>query len=117
MIGGDEIKQAEHGVLSIDRKKYSRAMAENLPVLRAKLGISQSELADMIGVTRQTLSSAECGSRELAWNNFISLLYIFTQNDSTQPLLTALGIYTPELASVFRLTDLNKIKKDEQYQR
>ena len=104
------MKQDERGILSIDRKKYARAMAENLPVLRAKLGVSQSELADMIGVTRQTLSSAESGARELAWNNFISLLYIFSQNEATFPLLTVLGVYTSELADMFRQTDLSKLK-------
>ena len=109
------MKRDERGFLSdgkpVDRNKYTRAMVENLPVLRAKLGVSQSELAEMIGVTRQTISSAECGARELAWNNFISLLYVFTQNEATFPLLTALGVYTPELASLFRRTDLNKLKK------
>ena len=105
------MKRDEHSILSVDRKKYARAMAENLPVLRAKLGVSQSELADMIGVTRQTLSSAESGARELAWNNFISLLYIFSQNEATFPLLTVLGVYTPELENLFRRTDLNKLKK------
>ena len=107
------MKRDKHSILTIDRKKYAREMAENLPVLRAKLGISQSELADMIGVTRQTLSSAESGSRELAWNNFISILYIFTQNEATLPLLTVLGIYTPELAGLFRSTDLNKLKNTD----
>jgi len=104
-----------YSVLSIDRKKYARAMAENLPVLRAKVGMSQGELADIIGVTRQTLSAAECGSRELAWNNFISLLYIFTQNEETRPLLAVLGIYTTELEGLFRRADLNRLKdKDKQ---
>ena len=107
------MERDRHNMLSIDRKKYARAMAENLPVLRAKLGLSQGELADMIGITRQTLSSAECGSRELAWNNFISLLYIFTQNEATLPLLTALGIYTPELDGLFRRTDLSRLKNTD----
>jgi len=110
MLGGDAMAENKSSVLSIDRKKYAKAMAENLPVLRAKLNLSQGELADMIGITRQTLSAAECGSRELAWNNFISLLYIFTQNEMTLPLLTALGIYTIELDSLFRRTDLKRLK-------
>ena len=110
MIGGDEVERDGRNILSIDRKKYARAMAENLPVLRAKLGLSQGELANMIGITRQTLSAAECGSRELAWNNFISLLFIFTQNEATLPLLTALGVYTSELEGLFRRTDLSRLK-------
>lgn len=80
-------------------------------MLRAKLGVSQTELAEMIGVTRQTISAAESGSRELSWSNFVSLLYIFTQNEQTVPLLMALEIYTKELASLFRITDLNRLKK------
>ena len=47
------------GILSLDRKKYTQAMAENLPALRARLGLSQTQLADCIGVTRQTISSIE----------------------------------------------------------
>ena len=108
------MERDERGYFSIDRKKYTQAMANNLPVLRAKLGMSQTELAEMIGVTRQTLSSAECGARELSWNNFVSLLYIFTQNEETVPLLTALGIYTPELTNLFRVADLNKLKKSDE---
>ena len=37
------------GILSLDRKKYTQAMAENLPALRARLGLSQTQLADCIG--------------------------------------------------------------------
>ena len=37
------------GILSLDRKKYTQAMAENLPALRARLGLSQTQLADRIG--------------------------------------------------------------------
>lgn len=57
------------GILSLDRKKYTQAMAENLPALRARLGLSQTQLADCIGVTRQTISSIENQSRELSWTN------------------------------------------------
>ena len=71
------------GILSLDRKKYTQAMAENLPALRARLGLSQTQLADCIGVTRQTISSIENQSRELSWTNFLSLLFLFLQNAQT----------------------------------
>ena len=108
------MKRDKQSILSIDRKKYVRAMAENLPVLRAKLGVSQEEMADMIGVTRVTLSSAERGARELSWTNFVSLLFIFTQNEETLPLLTVLGVYTPELASLFKTTNLSRFRNNTQ---
>ena len=94
----------------IDRTKYTRLMADNLPMLRAKLELSQTELAEMIGITRQTISSAENGMRELSWGNFLSLLFVFYQNEATRILLPILGIYTPELAGLFNVTDLEKLK-------
>ena len=51
-------------IFDIDRKAYSAKMADNLPVLRAKLGLSQEGLAGIIGITRQTISSIENKSRE-----------------------------------------------------
>ena len=98
------------GILSLDRKKYTKAMAENLSALRARLGLSQTQLADCIGVTRQTISSIENLSRELSWTNFLSLLFLFSKNADTARLLPVMGIYTEELESLFSFTDLNKLK-------
>ena len=97
--------------LAIDRQHYVQLMVENLPTLRARLGLNQAELANMLGITRQTLSAVESGARELTWGNFISLLYVFTQNEETDPLLETLGIYTPELASLFRVTNISRLKE------
>lgn len=95
----------------VDRTYYTRLMAQNLPVLRASLGITQTELAEMIGITRQTLSAAEVGSRPLSWGNFVSLLFIFTQNEQTCRLLELLGIYTDELKSMFCVTNLSPLQQ------
>ena len=94
----------------IDRQHYTQLMAKTLPTLRAKLGLSQTQLATMIGVTRQTLSAVESGTRPLTWGGFISLLYVFTQNEDTLPLLQTLEIYTPELSAMFRVTDIGQWK-------
>ena len=96
------------GILSLDRKKYTQAMAENLPALRARLGLSQTQLADCIGVTRQTIENQ---SRELSWTNFLSLLFLFLQNAQTAKLLPVMGIYTDELARIFSFTDLNQFRQ------
>lgn len=97
-------------MLNIDRKKYTTTMAENLATLRTKLGVTQDELASLIGVTRQTVSAIENRSRELTWTNFLSLLFLFTQNEKTKDLLPVLGIYTEELAQFFSFTDLRNLK-------
>lgn len=99
------------GMFELDRKKYAEKMAENLPTLRAKLGLSQTQLADCIGVTRQTISSIENQTRELSWTNFLSLLFLFSQNEETEKLLPVLGVYTPELEQVFSFANLGKLKR------
>lgn len=95
---------------SIDRAKYQTAMADNLAMLRTKLGLSQTELASIIGVTRQTVSAIENKVREISWPNFLSLLFLFTQNEETRQLLPVLGIFTDELSGLFSITDLNQLK-------
>lgn len=47
------------------KQQLSKVLSENLPMLRVKMGISQAELAEMIEVTRQTVSAFESGQREM----------------------------------------------------
>lgn len=92
------------------KRAHARAMAENLPMLRAKLGLTQVELGNRIGLTRQSVNAMESGSREMTWGNYLSLLFVFQQNEATSFLLPILGVYTPELAAYFQVTDLKKFK-------
>ena len=69
-------------------------MVDNLPMLRKKLGLSQNELSELIGVSRSTIVSIETRKRAMSWNMFLSLILIFTKNKETDKLLNVLGIYT-----------------------
>ena len=97
-------------IFDIDRKAYSTKMADNLPVLRAKLGLSQEGIAGIIGITRQTISSIENKSREMSWTTFLSLLFLFSKNSDTQVLMKAMGIYDENLEAYFTFTDLGQLK-------
>ena len=79
------------------RQTYMEIMADNLSVLRAKLNLTQSELADIIGVSRYTLIAIEKKQRVMTWATFLSLLFVFTKNEDAMKLLCAMGIYTDEL--------------------
>ena len=50
-----------------EKKKYIKALAEELPSLRAKVGVPQDELARIIGVSRQTYGAIERRVREMSW--------------------------------------------------
>ena len=83
-----------------ERKEYYiNKLIENLPVLRAKLQLSQQELANVLGVSRQQIVAIENGKRNMSWNIFLSLLLIFSRNKETQKLLKVFDIWNDELIS------------------
>jgi DNA-binding XRE family transcriptional regulator len=81
----------------VNKSEYIDKMAENLVVLRTKLGLKQSELANKIGVSRQTLLDIEKRKRPMAWSSFVALLTVFRENEGTRSLLDHFGIYSAEL--------------------
>ena len=85
------------------REPLIRKMTENLPTLRKKLKLSQEELAKIIGSSRYTVMLIETGTRTMTWNTFMSLVLLFEKNNVTSILLRALGVYTDELDSVFKI--------------
>lgn len=80
-------------------------MARNISVLRAMLHLSQAQLAELIGVSRQTVVLFETGKRIMPWSTFIALLFIFDNNSITKPLLSVMDIYPEELRNYFSKTD------------
>jgi len=68
-------------------------MTDELPVLRAKLAISQDELAQRIGISRQTYSLIETKKQKMTWVTFMALLAFFENNEGTKQLLTAIGFF------------------------
>ncbi len=72
-------------------------LANNLVVIRAKLGITQAELADIAGISRQTVLALEKKQRQMTWNTFLSLLFIFSMNNESKDLIKMLDIMTDEL--------------------
>ena len=62
-------------------------LASLLPILRASIGISQGEIAEYIGVSRQTYCALEQGKRDMSWNTFLSLFLFFISNEETNEIL------------------------------
>jgi len=91
------------------KRIYADRMAENLPMLRKKLGLSQTEIGKLIGVSRQAISSFENKVRLMPWQNFVSLLFVFNENAGTRSILPVLEIYTPELVEIFRTGDFTRM--------
>lgn len=84
-----------------------KAMTDNLSLLRSKLNLSQEDLAGLLGVTRQTVSSFESHQRNMTWSVFLALVLIFFRNEPTKKLLLALNIYTPALNDYLNISKNN----------
>lgn len=91
-----------------EREKLMELLTEELPVLRAKIGLSQSELSSIIGVSRQTYSAIETKKRKMTWGTFISLVLFYEHNEKTRPLLISVGAFPESLEQM-----LNANKRDD----
>lgn len=94
-MDGSEIMQQQ--ISDSSKKVLMTELAKNLPVFRAKLGITQIELAQRVGITRQTLNSIESEKRGMSWITFVALTLLFDKNEETKALLSVINIYTDEL--------------------
>lgn len=81
----------------INKNELTKKMSDNLLMFRKKLRLKQAELAEKIGISRQTLLEIEKGRRTMQWNTFVALLTVFRADCGTSDLLEYFGIYTPEL--------------------
>ena len=72
-------------------------MVENLVALRAKAGITQEELANLIGISRQTYYAIETNKRQMSWSTYLALLMFFDTNINTHVMLRDLNAYPVDL--------------------
>lgn len=79
------------------KEKLIDNMTKNLPTLRAKASLSQAQLAEMIGVSRQTLVAVENRKRKMSWSIFMSCFLVFYKNPETKLLIKVYDIYTDEI--------------------
>ena len=82
---------------TLNKENLLKIMTDNLPALRAKLGLSQDEVSNIIGISRQTYCAIETQKRKMSWSNFISLLFLFWYNEKTKVLVSAINVFPEEL--------------------
>ncbi len=64
------------------QEKLMNDIVDILPKVRRRLGISQTELGERIGLSRQTISSIERRKVQLTWNNYLAIMMFITANSS-----------------------------------
>ena len=77
-------------------------LATELPVLRARLGISQETLAKNIGLPRQTYCAIENGTRRMTWTIFMALVAFFDLNEATSVMLDQIPSFIESIRKILR---------------
>lgn len=74
------------------RNEYIETLTAELPVLRARMHISQAELSRGVGISRQTYSLIETGKQQMTWVTFMAIIAFFSGNEKTRKELIRLGL-------------------------
>lgn len=95
--GGTKLIQ-EKWLIEDEYKETSIAiLQQNLASLRVKLNINQEEMANIIGVSRQTYYSIETGKREMTWTTFLAIVFFFELCEATREMLKELNVFPIDL--------------------
>ena len=63
-----------------------KKLLENLPSLRARIGINQEEFANVIGTSRQT-------KREMSWTSYLAIIYFYDSIPETSEMVRQLHLF------------------------
>lgn len=80
-----------------EKERLICKLASELPALRGAVGASQGEMADIIGVSRQTYNAVELGKRSMSWNMYMALILFFDYNPRSHFTIRQLDAFPYQL--------------------
>lgn len=100
-----DIKKFERISLDSEQQKLLKnKLAEILRPLRAQIGLSQAEIARILGIARYTYSNIETRRNEMTWTHFLAIVCFYSQNQKTKEMLNIFEILSPELKYWFNFS-------------
>ena len=86
-----------------EEEKYAliEKLTPELPLLRTKAEISQEEIANIIGTSRQTYGAIERKARKMSWNTYLSLVWFYDYNRNTHKMIRNMEAFPHELIKKF----------------
>lgn len=71
----------KNDLLTQEQELLLKEFVVRLPKIRKRMKVSQTELGEKVGLSRQTISAIERGSIPLTWNNYLAILFYVYFND------------------------------------
>ena len=87
----------------INKEELIDKFIYELPILRARIDMTQDEISEIAGLSRQTYSAIETRKRKMTWSNFMALLFVFYFNPATKDFVESAGILIPELKKIMSI--------------
>ena len=96
------------------KEELIEKLSEELLVLRTKTAMSQEEIANAIGLSRQTYSAIEAGKKQMTWRTYLALIMMFDYNPKTHEMIRQINIFPPELEGAKSSTNEKSIASKAQ---
>jgi len=91
------------GISNERRHQLCKLLASNLPTLRTKAKLSQDELSDRLGFSRQTISAIEGEKRDMQWSTFSAITLFFSKYKEVSQLMVVMGILDDDVRKTFNI--------------
>ena len=92
----------------INKEELIDKLIRELPMLRIRLDLTQDEISEIAGLSRQTYSALETRKRKMTWSNYLVLMLIFHCNPATRDMVEKAGVFPDELKKLFLLNHRDK---------
>ncbi len=86
-----------------EKKELCIALGREMKKLRAIAGLTQDDLEDISGISKERISRIENGAYTMRWSQFVNFIMIFTMNTRTKEYLAAVRILTPRLLQALQV--------------
>jgi len=90
------------------KKTLCKKLASNLPTLRMKAGMTQTDLAVRLGYNRQTIGSIEGNKRDMFWSTFAAIVLYFSANEELKQLMITMGIINDDVEKFLNINLRNQ---------
>lgn len=87
----------------INKEELIDKFIYELPILRARIDMTQDEISEIAGLSRQTYSALETRKRNMTWSNFMALLFFFYFNPATREAVESSGLFPEKLREIMSL--------------
>ncbi|MBR0467081.1 MAG: helix-turn-helix transcriptional regulator [Clostridia bacterium] len=84
-----------------------KTLSRALPYLRKELGVSQSDLAEKVGMSRQMISLIERDIQPMTWTQFLAIVFFFKSNNDFDKGKIKVTKKVPNLVEQLLLLDID----------